>query len=91
MTENGWKEYQNLVLADLKRLQEAIKRLDTKFELRYDKIENRCTTIEVKLAGIQAVSKEKARKWGLQGALVPAGIAIIISIVILILRLIEVV
>lgn len=63
--DNGWSEYQKLVLSELKRLDEGIGELSDKVErLRID----------------VAMIKVKVGLWGMIGGTIPAGIALIYTI-----------
>lgn len=68
---NGWNEYEKLVLADLCRIQNSV-----------DKVELRCTAMEIELGGLRAVTKDRARVWGAQGGTLGAVILGVIAYVV---------
>lgn len=97
MAENGWKEHQLFVLAGLEQLQDSVERLDAKSEIRVERlntslhtrcnsIDKRCTAIEVQIAGIQAVTKERMRKYGMQGGAALTGVAALLTAVVYLVR-----
>jgi hypothetical protein len=55
MTDNGWKEYQKLVLAELTRLDESVQSL-------HDEVESLRISVEV--------LRQKAVTWGALGGLI---------------------
>lgn len=55
MTDNGWKEYQKLVLAELTRLDESVQSL-------HDEVEGLRISVEV--------LRQKAVTWGALGGLI---------------------
>ena len=64
--ENSWHRYQELVLAELERLNKQLDTLDTKFDDARLETTRQLATLQVK-AGV----------WGLVGASIPAAIVII--------------
>jgi hypothetical protein len=63
MTGNGWNEWQNHVLAELKRLNSCVERMEEDVGKIHSEI---------------AVLKVKARMWGAAMGAIPGGIAALI-------------
>ncbi len=91
MTEeqtNGWREYQNLVLSELRRLDEGVSRLNERIEdaIRHER-SHRVRVEDVTASAIKRLELDvyglriKAGIWGLLGGLLPVLAAILLKAV----------
>lgn len=83
---NGWREYQNLVLSELRRLDEGVSRLNERIEdaIRHerghrvrveDATANSIKRLELDVYGLRI----KAGIWGLLGGLLPVLAALLLK------------
>ena len=69
------------------KLEESHIRTDDKIDKLGEAITTRLGSIEVAAAEANAVTKERARVWGMQGGTVPAGIAILVYLVSMVVKM----
>lgn len=85
-SNNGWREYQRLVLAELKRLDENVEKLADKIDkaVRHER-NNRQTVENATMAEVRRIALEvhglkiKAGIWGLLGGLLPVLTALVLK------------
>jgi len=84
--ENGWKEYQKLVLNELRRLDETVEKLGTRIDKAVSHERgNRLQTEQGLAAELQRLSIEvhglkiKAGVWGVIGGLLPVLAAVVLK------------